>query len=112
MHRAPPTTRSRRQAHPPRLHCTRLKEESAMPAGRKPREIFELVADSPGSPQAKQRTGVILANLAGQMTAKQACAALGVGPSRFFDLKQRMVTEWVQALEPKPIGRPLAVRSS
>lgn len=76
-----------------------------MPAGRKPMGI-EQVELLPGSTAAKRRLEVLLANLAGELTVEQACAALGLQKSRFFELRKRWLKESVQALEPEPAGRP------
>ena len=77
-----------------------------MPAGRKPMGI-EQVELLPGSTAAKLRLGVFLANVAGELTVEQACAALGLHKTRFFELRKRWLQESVQALEPEPAGRPV-----
>jgi hypothetical protein len=55
---------------------------------------------------------VILANIAGDLTIEDACKALGVEPSRLFELKRRCLEEWVELLEPKTPGRKPAARSA
>jgi hypothetical protein len=78
-----------------------------MPAGRKPLGIREQVDRLEGSPAARERLRVILANLAGELNVNQACAALGIEESRFFELRQRSLQRWAQAMEPeKPGPRP------
>jgi hypothetical protein len=77
-----------------------------MPAGRKPMGI-EQVEQLPGSAAAKLRLEVLLANLAGELNVEQACAALGLHKSRFFELRKRWLQESVQSLEPEPPGRPV-----
>lgn len=77
-----------------------------MPAGRKPMGI-EQVEQLPGSAAAKLRLEVLLANLAGELNVEQACAALGLHKSRFFELRKRWLQESVEALEPEPAGRPV-----
>ena len=78
-----------------------------MSRGRPPLgpELADKVA---GSAPAKERLKLFLATLAGQMTVAQACEKLGLSEARFHELR----TEWLQAsvaaLEPKPLGRPLA----
>ena len=77
-----------------------------MPAGRKPMGI-EQVEQLPGSDAAKLRLEVLLANVAGELTVEQACAAMGVQKTRFFELRKRWLQESVEALEPEPAGRPV-----
>ena len=78
-----------------------------MPAGRKPLGIREQVDRLSGSPAARERLRVVLANLAGEMTVKEACAALGIEESRFFELRQSSLQRWAKAMEPeKPGPRP------
>lgn len=79
-----------------------------MPAGRKPQGI-EQVEQLPGSAAAKGRLEVLLANLNGQQTVAEACAALGLHESRFFELRKRWLEESVQSLEPESPGRPARV---
>jgi len=74
-------------------------------AGRKPLSIPDQVERLPGSPLAKERLRVILANLAGELSPTQACAALGIEASWYFALRHRALERWVEALEPEPPGR-------
>jgi len=66
----------------------------------------ELVKHLAGSPQAKQRLSVILHTLAGELTIPQACAELGIGESRFHELRNQVLQRTLEELEPKPLGRP------
>ena len=66
-----------------------------MPAGRKPLGIEELVKRLPGSPGAQERLRVILANIAGQISVREACVALGIEESWFFELKHRSLERWL-----------------
>lgn len=75
-----------------------------MPAGRRPQGI-EQVELLPGSAVAKQRLEVFLANLSGQLSVAEACAALGLQESRFFELRKQWLEESVKSLEPQPSGR-------
>ena len=77
-----------------------------MPAGRKPMSIADQVDRLAGSPVAKARLRVILANLAGQINVADACADLGIEESWFFDLKHESLERWVKTLEPGSPGRP------
>ena len=84
------------------------KEVPVMPAGRKSLGIEELVARLPGSPVAQERLRVLLANIAGQISVDDACAALGIEESWFFELKHRSLERWLEAVEPERAGRPPA----
>jgi transposase-like protein len=68
----------------------------------------ELVQHLAGSAQAKQRLSVVLQTLAGERTVAQACAELGIGESRFHALRNQVLQQTLDALEPKPLGRPTA----
>jgi len=76
-----------------------------MTAGRKPQGI-EQVELLPGSAAAKRSLKVLLANLAGELSVTEACAALGLHESRFFELRRRWLEQSVAALEPHRPGRP------
>ena len=82
-----------------------------MRRGRKPLGIDQ-VDRVPGSPLAKERLRVILANIAGELTIEDACDALGIEASRLFDLKRRCLEDWVELLEPKTPGRKPAAQSA
>ncbi len=77
-----------------------------MPAGRKPMGIEQVDLLS-GSEAAKRRLAVFLANVAGELSVEEACAALGLHKSRFFELRKQWLQESMQALEPEPAGRPV-----
>ena len=66
----------------------------------------EIVAHLEGSAPAKRRLAVILRTLAGQLTIPQACGELGIGESRFHDLRNEVLQHALANLEPKPVGRP------
>jgi transposase-like protein len=78
---------------------------NAVRTGRKPAgpQIAERLE---GSPTAKQRLGVILETIAGQLTVPQACQQLGIGESRFHALRNQTLQATLEALEPRPLGRP------
>jgi hypothetical protein len=59
-----------------------------------------------GSAGAKARLGMILEALAGRRTVAQACRALGLGERRFHALRHRALQAALEALEPRPGGRP------
>jgi len=83
-----------------------------MPAGRRPLSIDDQVDRLSGSPVAKTRLRVILANLAGQIGVADACAALEIGESWFFELKQESLQRWANALEPQSPGRHPSVEKT
>jgi hypothetical protein len=66
------------------------------------------VAHLEGSAQAKQRLEVVLRTLAGSLSVQQACAELGLSPSRFGQLRTRLLQAALASLEPRPAGRPQA----
>jgi hypothetical protein len=65
-----------------------------------------LVARLDGSVEAKARLEVFLETVAGQQTAAAAALSLGVSERRFHDLRGRLLQAALQALEPRPAGRP------
>jgi transposase-like protein len=73
--------------------------------GRKPAgpQIAERLE---GSPLAKQRLRVFLETIADQLTVPEACRQLGIGESRFHELRNQTLQATLEALEPRPLGRP------
>jgi hypothetical protein len=61
-----------------------------------------------GSAQAKERLKVVLETLAGTCRVQEACQRLGVGESRFHELRQQALAAALAGLEPRPAGRPAA----
>jgi hypothetical protein len=78
---------------------------SAAKTGRKPTGP-QIVERLEGSPSAKQRLEVILETIAGQLTIPEACARLGIGESRFHDLRSQTLQATLNTLEPRQLGRP------
>ena len=78
---------------------------SAARTGRKPTGP-QIVERLEGSPSAKQRLEVILETIAGQLTVPEACARLGIGESRFHDLRNQTLQVTLNTLEPRRLGRP------
>jgi hypothetical protein len=78
---------------------------NAARTGRKPAgpQIAERLE---GSPWAKQRLSVFLETIAGQLTVPEACQQLEIGQSRFHELRNRTLQATLDALEPRPPGRP------
>lgn len=59
-----------------------------------------------GSEHAKKRLHEVLRTISGECTIEEACRELGIGRTRFFDLRQSLLEEMVERLEPRPRGRP------
>jgi transposase-like protein len=59
-----------------------------------------------GSSLAKERLRVVLRVLVGELTVEQGCKQLGIRPSRFHAMRQEVLQGGLDALEPKPRGRP------
>lgn len=78
---------------------------NAAPTGRKPAGP-QIVERLEGSPVAKQRLEVILETIAGRLTVLEACRQLGIGESRFHELRNQTLQATLEALEPRPLGRP------
>jgi len=73
--------------------------------GRKPKGA-ELVTNLDGSETARRRLHQIVQALAGKTSVPEACAELGVGESRFHQLRQEALSGALAALEPRETGRP------
>ncbi len=78
---------------------------NAARTGRKPTGP-QIVERLEGSPSAKQRLEVILETISGQLTVPEACTQLGIGESRFHDLRNQTLQTTLETLEPRPPGRP------
>ncbi len=76
-----------------------------MRTGRPPKG-GELADRAAGSAEAKRRAKAILNAMRGALTVPEACAEMGVGEARFYQLRDRFLAEGVAGLEPKPGGRP------
>ncbi len=55
---------------------------------------------------AKRRLKAILDQIGGNFTVEQACAAMGVGESVFYELRAAVLEAAAQSLEPGRPGRP------
>ncbi len=65
-----------------------------------------LVALLAGSNHAKRRMMWFLQTLAGECRVGDACAELGIRPSRFFEQRAGWLQEALELLEPRSAGRP------
>lgn len=64
------------------------------------------VDDLKGSQRSNRRVKLILATLSGEMSVADACKELEVGPTQFANLCEPMLQGALDALEPRPVGRP------
>lgn len=55
---------------------------------------------------AQERAAIILQVRSGQLTVTQAARQLGISRQRYYELEQVALQAMIQALEPKPPGRP------
>ena len=69
-------------------------------------EMKNLVDKVPASAQARERAKVILLTLSRMWSVQAGCEWLGVGRTRFQDLRRRMLGAAVGALDEKVAGRP------
>ena len=76
-----------------------------MRSGRKPAGP-KLVEGLSGSDFAKKRLEQILRTVSGEATIEEACTELGISRTRFYDLRQALLEDMVEHLEPRPAGRP------
>ena len=75
-----------------------------MPSGRPPLGI-SLVEKLEGSEESKQRLRVILSTLAGELTIAEACSQLGIGESRFHEMRTQALEAALQGIAPRKPGR-------
>jgi hypothetical protein len=59
-----------------------------------------------GEADDKQRLKLILETVTGAKSVEEACAELDVAPSHFHRLRERALAGALNALAPKPMGRP------
>jgi len=64
-----------------------------------------------GTELARERLKRVLATLAGESTVEEACLHLGISPARFAEIRKEALGAALEALEPKPAGRPPAPRT-
>jgi len=76
-----------------------------MPAGRPPMGP-RLVDRLDGSQEAKMKLEVILKNLTMEISIQEACAKLGIGETRFYELREEALSAALSSLEPGTPGRP------
>lgn len=59
-----------------------------------------------GDEDSKDRLYAVLATLTGEMLVEEAYEELGVGPTQFANLRKRALQGALDALQPRPGGRP------
>src|SRR5438128_9772798 len=72
----------------------------------------EYVDGLDGTAQDKERLQAILATLGGQARLVEACDRLAVGESRFRQLREAALQGALEAIAPRPAGRPRQACSS
>lgn len=65
--------------------------------GRRPLGI-DFVEGMQGPPEAKERLMAVLESLTGELTVEQVCAAVGIGRTRFYELRERAMYGALEAL--------------
>lgn len=66
----------------------------------------DLIERLDGPRAMRRRVRIVLATLGGRLTIAQACAELGVGRTQFHALRWRVLDGALEALRPRPRGRP------
>jgi hypothetical protein len=74
--------------------------------GRYPAGLVECIEELDGARQEKQRLQTIFETVLGESRLFQSCAALAVGETRFRQLRRRALQGALDAIKPKPPGRP------
>ena len=62
-----------------------------------------------GDSEDKWRLKVVLSTLTGEMLVDEAYDELGIGPTQFANLRKQVLQGALDALQPKPAGRPKRV---
>jgi hypothetical protein len=65
--------------------------------GRRPLGL-DFVEQMQGPPQAKERLMAVLESLTGELTVDQVCSAVGIGRTRFYQLRERAMYGALEAL--------------
>jgi helix-turn-helix protein len=74
--------------------------------GRYPTELEECIDELDGASEEKQRLKVIFATASGESRLFQSCAALGIGETRFRQLRRQALQWALDGIKPKAPGRP------
>jgi hypothetical protein len=73
--------------------------------GRPPKGLGH-VDSLEGDEAAKERIKTILQTLSGELSVPEACGRLGVGETRFHELRRSALEGMLAGIEPRPPGRP------
>lgn len=73
--------------------------------GRYPAGV-EYVDKLDGAEEDKERLTAILKTLSGEARLLEACEQLGIRPTRFHQLRDRALQGALDAITPRPMGRP------
>jgi hypothetical protein len=76
-----------------------------MTRGRPPKGLGHVDSLS-GDAATKERMKVLLATLTGDLSVPAACTRLGLGESRFHELRHQALEAMHDGLIPRPAGRP------
>jgi len=76
----------------------------------RPRRGSDHVEGLDGSRVSKARLRALLLTMEGELSVKEGCGRLGIGPARFAALRGQMLGAALDALEPQSPGRPRKVR--
>lgn len=74
--------------------------------GRYPDGPEELLEPLDGTTEGKQRAQVILETVFAAARVKEACAKLGIGETRFRQLRDLALQGVLDGIRPRPAGRP------
>jgi transposase-like protein len=58
-----------------------------------------------GTKESKRRAKLILKTITGELSVREACEQLGIGPTQFANLRTRALEGLVDSLQPMPAGR-------
>jgi len=70
---------------------------------------LELIESLDADLETKRRLKAVLGTLTGLISVSDACRELGLGRSRFYELRDELLQALVAALAPKPAGRRRAI---
>ena len=79
--------------------------DEGLAMGRPPKGL-DHIDSLPGEPLSKHRLRVILETLTGQRSVAEACEELSLSEARFHTLRKDVLAGALDALDPKPLGRP------
>ena len=63
-----------------------------------------------GTKESKRRAKLILKTITGELSVREACEQLGIGPTQFANLRKQGLESLVDGLRPAPAGRRARAR--